>query len=88
MARLQRLIEDAVSALTALDAYALEQIRLETQGLGSVALSSTDSAALLDSHRLLGALLQETERNLKLFRATSISAQQACDTGCYAYPTR
>lgn len=88
MDRLQQLIEDAVAALTALDAYALEQIRSEIQGLPVVQLSSADSAAVESSHRLLGALLQETERNLRLFRGSSLSAQQTTAAGCYAFPSR
>ena len=47
MERLQQLIEDAVSALTALDAYALEKIRSEIQGLPSrSALCGGNSARL------------------------------------------
>jgi hypothetical protein len=88
MDRLQQLMEDAVVALTALDAYTLERIQTEMQGLAAVPLSSADVAAVLPLHRLLGALLQETERNLKLFRVSSLSARQAEDTGCYAFPLR
>ncbi|MGO8717928.1 MAG: hypothetical protein ACLQMO_01765 [Acidobacteriaceae bacterium] len=88
MSRLQQTMEDAVTALTALDARGLERIRSEVQGMAAVPLSSAEIAALLPTHRLLGALLQETERNLKLFRVASHSAQQASDTGCYAFPLR
>lgn len=85
MERLQQLIEDAVSALTALDAYALEKIRSELHGLPRVELSASDIAAIEASHRLLGALLQETARNLRLFRASSVCGQQDSE-GCYAFP--
>jgi hypothetical protein len=88
MGRLQQLMEDAVVALTALDAYALERIQSEMQGLAADPLASAEAAAILPLQRLLGALLQETERNLKLFRASSICARQAEDTGCYAFPLR
>jgi hypothetical protein len=88
MDRLQQLMEDAVVALTALDAYTLERIQTEMQGLAGDPLASTEAAAILPLHRLLGALLQETERNLKLFRVISLSARQAEDTGCYAFPLR
>lgn len=88
MRRLQQIIEDAVTALTALDPQALERIRSEVQGMAAVPLSSAEIAALFPAYRLLGALLQETERNLKLFRVTSHFAQQASDTGCYAFPLR
>ncbi len=86
MERLQQLIEDAVSALTALDAYALEKIRSEIHGLPAAQLSAGDIAAIEASHRLLGALLQETARNLRLFRAGSVCGRQDSDMDCYALP--
>jgi hypothetical protein len=72
MERLQQLLEDAISALTALDGYALEKIRSEINGLPRVQLTAADIAAIEASHRLLGALLQETARNLRLFRTGSV----------------
>jgi hypothetical protein len=86
MERLQQLIEDAVSALTALDAYALEKIRSEIHGLPIVPLSAADMASVEASHRLLGALLQETTRNLRLFRAGSGCRHQDSEAGFYALP--
>lgn len=86
MERLQQLIEDAVSALTALDGYALEKIRSEVHGLPEAQLSAADMAAIKASHRLLGALLQETARNLRLFRASSVYGQQDSEAGCYVLP--
>ena len=86
MERLQQLIEDAVSALTALDAYALEKIRSEIQGLPIDSLSAADVAAIEASHRLLGALLQETARNLRLFRVASGRGRQEREAGYYAAP--
>jgi hypothetical protein len=86
MQRLQQLIEDAVTSLTALDAYALEQIRLEIQGLKVAETSAAEMAAVEASHRLLGALLQETARNLRLFRAGSACGQRISEAGCYASP--
>lgn len=88
MGRLQQMIEEAIVALTALDPHALERVQAEVQGLATVPLSSSDAVAALPFHRLLGALLQETERNLKLFRVSSLSARQAEDTSCYAVPLR
>jgi hypothetical protein len=88
MSRLQQMIEEAVVALTAFDSHALERIQAEMQGLVAAPLSSADAATVLPLHRLLGALLQETERNLKLFRINSLSARQPEDTGCYAFPLR
>lgn len=88
MSRLQPMIEETVVALTALNPHALERIQAEMQGLAADPLSSADAATVLPLHRLLGALLQETERNLKLFRINSLSARQAEDTGCYALPLR
>jgi hypothetical protein len=86
MERLQHLIEDAVAALTALDSYALEKIRSEIQGLPIAQLSAAEIARIEASHRLLGALLQETARNLKLFRATSVCGLQESEAGYYAIP--
>jgi hypothetical protein len=86
MERLQQLIEDAVSALTALDTYALEKIRSEIQRLPVAQLSAAEMARLEVSHRLLGALLQETSRNLRLFRASSVCAHQDSEASCYALP--
>lgn len=86
MERLQQLIEDAVSALTALDAYALEKIRSEIKCLPVAQLSAGEIARLEASHRLLGALLQETARNLRLFRASSVCGHQDSETGCYVLP--
>ena len=88
MSRLQPMIEEAVAALTALDPQTLERILAEMRGLAAVPLSPADAATVLPLHRLLGALLQETERNLKLFRIKSLSARQAEDTGCYAFSLR
>jgi len=88
MSRLQQLIDDAVTALTALDAPAMERIRPEVQSMAAVPLSPEEAAALIPAYRLLGALLQQSERNLKLFRAASGAVQQAQDTGCYAFPLR
>jgi hypothetical protein len=86
MSRLQQKIEEAIVALTALDPNALERILAEIQVLAADPLASADAAAILPLHRLLGALLRQTERNLKLFRVSSLSARQAEDTGCYAFP--
>ncbi|MES2220970.1 MAG: hypothetical protein V4587_08400 [Acidobacteriota bacterium] len=86
MQRLQQLIDDAVSALTALDAYALEKIRLEMNGLPEAQLSAADIAAVEASNGLLGALLQETARNLRLFRASSVYGQRNSEAGCYVLP--
>ncbi len=86
MERLQQLIEDAVSALTALDAYALEKIRSEIQCLPVAQLSAAEMARIEASHRLLAALLQETARNLRLFRASSVCGQQDSEAGVYALP--
>jgi hypothetical protein len=86
MEQLRELMEEAVAALTALDASALEKIRSQAQSVAVVPLSSAETAMLLPVHRLFGALLQETERNLKLFRLSSHAAQQDSDTGCYAFP--
>ena len=86
MERLQQLIEDAVAALTALDAYALEKVRSEIQDVPIVQPSAVHMASIEASHRLLGALLQETARNLKLFRASSICGRQDSEARYYVHP--
>jgi hypothetical protein len=88
MERLQQLIEDAVAALTALDAYALEKIQSEIRGVPVIQASAADMTSIEASHRLLGALLQETARNLKLFRASSVCGRQDSEARYYAHPPR
>lgn len=84
MEKLNQLIEDAVSALTALDAYALEKIRAEMLRVPVAPLSAAEMARMDAAHRLLGALLQETARNLRLFRASSVGGHRDSEAGCYA----
>lgn len=86
MERLQQLIEDAVVALTALDSYALEKIKLEVEGLPVAQFSADDMTRMEASHRLLGALLQETAHNLRLFRGSSVCGLENSDAGYYALP--
>ncbi|HVC91208.1 MAG TPA: hypothetical protein VND66_11375 [Acidobacteriaceae bacterium] len=88
MSPLQEIIEEAVSALTRLDGRALDRIRSEIQELKAIPPTAEDIAAITTSHRLLGALLQETERNLRLFQVNSVSGRQTSEAGCYALPPR
>lgn len=71
MGRLQRLVQETIRSLAAFDADALDRLRCEIEAVTSAEVPSSDLAAAAPANRLLGALLHETERNLKLFRATS-----------------
>ncbi len=86
MGRLQKAMEEAIAALTRLDAGALEGLRSEIQELTAVSNSPEDVVAILQSHRLLGALLHETARNLRVFRAAA--GRQTSELGCYALRPR
>lgn len=88
MRQLQQLIQQTIAALTVLDADALDRIKPEIEALTAAQLSTGDDlvTAML-AHRLLGRLLQETERNLRLFRITSSWVEQVAGAGSYgAFP--
>ena len=85
MGQLQRIVEETISALTVWDASALNRLCMEIEAIPTVELRSDDLAAAANAHRLLGALLHETERNLRLFRAISpCGAQSTSNIGSYA----
>jgi len=72
MRQLETLIQKVIAALTVLDADALARLQPEIDTLAAIGISSDEDllpAAL--AHRLLGRLLEETERNLRMFRVTS-----------------
>ena len=88
MSQLQLMIQETIAALTALDAEAIGRLQPELEALTSTGLSAGDDlvAAML-AHRVLGQLLQETERNLRLFRITSPCLEPPAATGLYgAFP--
>jgi hypothetical protein len=84
MSQLEVLIQETIAALTVLDADALARIQREVEALAAIQLSpDEDLVAAMLAHRLLGKLLRETERNLRLFRITSPWIEQATGAGFY-----
>lgn len=83
MGQLETLIQETVAALTILDAGHLTRLRREIDALAAIGVSPDENlvAAML-ANRLLGELLRETERNLRMFRATSPCIGQL-DTDTY-----
>ncbi len=88
MSQLQRLIQETIAALTMLDADALGRLQPEVEALATTRLApDEDLVAAMLEHRLLGKLLEETERNLRLFRVTSPCVEQIAGAGLYgAFP--
>lgn len=88
MRPLETLIQETIAALTVLDADALARIGPEVEALAAIELSpDEDLVAALLAHRLLKKLLEETERNLRLFRVTSPCLEPAASAGVYrAFP--
>lgn len=90
MSQLRRLVEETVGALAALDANVLDRLQSEIEAVAAAGLSADDLASdnlstAAMANRLLGALLRETERNLRLFETTSpCYAKRAPGMGCYA----
>jgi|GEM_PF-6884526 len=71
----------AIMALTQWNAAALDLLARDTSGPAENFPAAQALAAAADQHRLLGALLQETERNLRIFRDTSRSTEFPSSTG-------
>ncbi len=88
MSQLQQMIEETIAALTVLDADALARLQPEVEALAITQLSpDEDLVAAMLAHRILGKLLQETERNLRMFRITSPCAQPSAGMALYgAFP--
>lgn len=82
-ASVRHLTEAVITALTEWNAVALEHLLKQA----SVWIENPPAAHLLaasaDQHRLLGALLQETERNLRMFRETSPCMEFQAGIGTY-----
>lgn len=65
------LTEAVITALAEWNSAALEQLASQAARWIENPPSQHALAASAERHRLLGALLQETERNLRMFRETS-----------------
>jgi hypothetical protein len=88
MSQLRQMIQETIAALTALDADALARLQPEVEALATMQLSpDEDLVAAMLEHRLLGKLLQETQRNLRLFRITSPCVHPSAGMALYgAFP--
>lgn len=68
METLPQLIERSIAALTALDGPGLQRLLLELNALEPGMCSSQNWEEIQRGHRLLGAVLQKTEQNLRMLR--------------------
>lgn len=69
---MQQLVEEAISALTHLDAEQLDRLRGELASLQRTPPSPQQARAAQPSLDVLALLLQMTERNLRLLRRTTL----------------
>lgn len=79
----RQLTEAVITALTGWNAAALELLSQQASAWIENPPATHLLAASADQHRLLGALLEETERNLRMFRETSPCAEFQSKTGTY-----
>lgn len=82
-ADVRRWAEAAIMALTEWNAAALDLLAQQASTWIENPPAAHALAASASQHRLLGALLQETERNLRLFRETSPCVEIQPKTGVY-----
>ncbi len=82
-ATVQQLAEAAIMALTEWNAAALDLLAQQASSWIENPPAVHALAASASQHRLLGALLQETERNLRIFRETSPCVEFQPKTGVY-----
>ncbi len=83
---MKRLVDEAIEALTALDAAWLDRLLGELAIYQAQPLSRESVQAALPGYRVLGELLRETERNLSLLRRTSPCGFFQNATGTDVYP--
>ncbi len=79
----RQLTEAVISALTEWNAAALDILSQQASRWIENPPAPHSLAAAVDQHRLLGALLQETERNLRMIRETSPCVELQTGTGTY-----
>ncbi|GGH14672.1 hypothetical protein [Silvibacterium dinghuense] len=65
---LLELEERAIRALTYVDRPVLEQLLEEASALAATGQRTVPSRELMQAHRIFGALLEKTARNLRLLR--------------------
>ena len=82
-ADVRQLTEAVIMALTEWNAAALDVLAQQASSWIENPPAAHSLAASVDQHRLLGALLEETERNLRLFRETSPCVEIRSKTGTY-----
>jgi hypothetical protein len=83
VADVRQLTEAAIMALTEWNAAALDALATQASNWIDNPPAAQSLAASVDQHRLLGALLQETERNLRIFREASPCVELQSKTGTY-----
>ena len=83
---MKRLVEEAIEALTALDAARLDALLGELATCPMQPPSREAAQEAIPAQRVLGALLRETERNLRLLRSTSLCGFAEDATGAAVYP--
>lgn len=83
---MKRLVEEAIEALTALDAARLDALLGELATCPMHPPSREAAQEAIPAQRVLGALLRETERNLRLLRSTSLCGFAEDATGAAVYP--
>ena len=69
---MQQLVEEAISALTQLDAERLDRLRGELAELQRTSPSPQQARAAQPALAVLALLLQMTERNMRLLRRTTL----------------
>jgi hypothetical protein len=79
----RQLTEAVITALTEWNATALELLSQQASSWIEEPPSPHLLAASVDQYRLLGVLLQETDRNLRIFKETSPCTEFQPGTGSY-----
>lgn len=79
----RQVTEAVITALTEWNAAALDQLAQHASSWVENPPAASLLVAAADQYRLLGALLEETERNLRLFRETSPCVEFQRKTGTY-----
>ena len=83
---MQHLVEEAIAALTELDAERLDRLRGELAELQRTPPTLPEIRAAQPAQAVLALLLQLTERNLRLMRSTTLCAGMGATTEFSRYP--
>ena len=83
---MQQLVEEAIQALTKLDAGRLDQLLGELKQHQLHPPAPAEMQAALPGQRVLAALLRHTERNVRLLQRSSPCGVAQTATGADVYP--